>query len=135
MIEGMTRVHYTDGDFAKITCGEFATFGFNLTKKKISPRQYRQEIELWAIRRFGDFEVARKFINFAMGSQRLGDEPVSDINGLPLRYLASLNHEQMTAQVRSDVANLAKKANITVEKAWDKLSIIMPDIVQYRPIA
>lgn len=131
----MIQRYYTDGDFAKITCGEFATFGFNLTKKAISPKKYRQEIELWAIRRFGDFEVARNFINFAFGSQRIGDEPVSDINGLPLRYLTSLNHEQMTAQVRSDVTNLARKANISVDKAWDKLSIIMPDIVQYRPTA
>lgn len=130
----MIQRHYTDGDFARITCNEFAIFGFNLTKKKISPRQYRREIELWAIRRFGDFEVARDFINFAMGSQRIGDEPVSDINGLPLRYLASLSHEEMTKQVRSDVANLAKQANIPVDKAWDKLSIIMPDIVQYRPM-
>lgn len=128
---------YTEADFARITAGEFADYGFHMTQKwmhdkRITERERRNTYILWAIRRFGDFETARRFLAFAMPDEF--GEPVCDINGMTLRQLAALTPEEMTDRVRTDVRNLAIAAKVPIETAWDKLERLMPDLSQYRPV-
>lgn len=126
---------YTEADFARITASEFSTFGFNLTqklthKKRVTEQEYRNEYILWALRRFGDVDVARRFLKFALPDMF---DPVCDINGLRQSELLAMDKIAMTERVRTDVRNLANEAKIDIEKAWDKLELIMPDLKQYRP--
>lgn len=131
------RRDYTEADFARITATEFADYGFHLTRqwagnKHITHRDYRNAYILWAMKRFGDRDVARRFLAFAMPDEF--GEPVCDINGITFRELAMMTPEQMTDRVRTDVRNLAIGAGISVELAWEKLQMLMPDLAQYRPV-
>ena len=130
------RRQYTTADFAHIAATEFADYSFHLTQKRyhckhITERHYRDAYILWAMRRFGDVDVARDFLNFAMPDMF---DPVCDINGLRMSQLKAMDREQMTERVRTDVRNLAIAANNNIEKAWDKLELIMPDLHEYRPV-
>jgi len=127
--------NYKESDFARILASEFSTFGFNLTqkmmhKKRATEKEYRNEYILWALRRFGDVEIARKFLEYALPDMF---DPVCEINGLRQSELLALDKIAMTERVRTDVRNLANEAKIDIEKAWDKLELIMPDLKQYRP--
>lgn len=127
---------YTTADFAHITATEFADYCFHLTQKwmhskHITERHYRNAYILWAMRRFGDVEVARKFLEFSMPDMF---DPVCDINGLRMSQLKAMDKDQMTERVRTDVRNLAIAANIDIEKAWKKLELLMPDLRDYRPV-
>lgn len=130
------RRQHTTADFAHIAATEFADHCFHLTQKwqhckHITERHYRDAYILWAMRRFGDVDVARDFLNFAMPDMF---DPICDINGLRMSQLKAMGREQMTERVRTDVRNLAIAANINIEKAWDKLELIMPDLHEYRPV-
>ena len=127
---------YTTADFARITATDFADYGFHLTQKwqhckHITERDYRNAYILWAMRRFGDMDVAREFLDYAMPDMF---DPVCDINGLRMSQLKAMDKEQMTERVRTDVRNLAIAARCDIKKAWDKLELIMPDLHDYRPV-
>lgn len=127
---------YTTADFAHIAATEFADYGFHLTQKwrhckHITERHYRDAYILWAMRRFGDVDVAREFLVYAMPDMF---DPVCDINGLRMSQLKAMDREQMTERVRTDVRNLAIAARCDIKTAWDKLELIMPDLHDYRPV-
>lgn len=127
---------YTTADFAHIAATEFADYGFHLTQKwqhckYITERDYRDAYILWAMRRFGDVDVAREFLDYAMPDMF---DPVCDINGLRMSQLKAMDREQMTERVRTDVRNLAIAARCDIKKAWDKLERLMPDLHDYRPV-
>ena len=127
---------YTTADFAHIAATEFADYGFHLTQKwhrnkRITERHYRNAYILWAMRRFGDVDIARKFLDFAMPDMF---DPVCDINGLRMSQLKAMDREQMTKRVRTDVRNLAIAARCDIKTAWDKLERLMPDLHDYRPV-
>lgn len=127
---------YTTADFAHIAATEFADYGFHLTQKwqhckRITERDYRNAYILWAMRRFGDVDVAREFLDYAMPDMF---DPVCDINGLRMSQLKAMDKEQMTERVRTDVRNLAIAARCNIKKAWDKLERLMPDLHDYRPV-
>ena len=130
------RRQYTTADFAHIAATEFADYGFHLTQKwqhckHITERHYRDAYILWAIRRFGDMDVAREFLDYAMPDMF---DPVCDINGLRMSQLKAMDMEQMTERVRTDVRNLATEARCDIKTAWDKLERLMPDLHDYRPV-
>lgn len=130
------RRQYTTADFAHITATEFADYGFHLTQKwqhckHITERSYRNAYILWAMRRFGDVNVALEFLDFAMPDMF---DPVCDINGLRMSQLKAMDREQMTERVRTDVRNLAIAARCDIKTAWDKLERLMPDLHNYRPV-
>ena len=127
---------YTTADFAHIAATEFADYGFHLTQqwrncKHIAEREYRNAYILWAMRRFGDVDVAREFLDYAMPDMF---DPVCDINGLRMSQLKAMDKEQMTERVRTDVRNLAIEARCDIKTAWDKLERLMPDLHDYRPV-
>ena len=130
------HIQYTTADFAHIAATEFADYGFHLTQKwqhckRITERDYRNAYILWAMRRFGDVNVAREFLDYAMPDIF---DPVCDINGLRMSQLKAMDKEQMTERVRTDVRNLAIEARCDIKTAWDKLERLMPDLHDYRPV-